>query len=107
MSRWARHFRQRFHLAHRLSVNARGDEEYSKPEEHPCRYQPSVRLLRAADGSQVVSEAVLFTTVAVSVEDRVWLPGVDPEDEDVGRKPLRAVPHYALSGKVDHYEVHL
>lgn len=107
MSRWASLFRQRFHLARRLSVDARGDEEYGEPKEYPCRYQPSTRLLRAADGSQVVSEAVLFTAVEVGVDDMVWPPAANPEDEDAGRKPLRAVPHYALSGKVDHYEVHL
>lgn len=107
MSRWASLFRQRFHLARRLSVDARGDEEYGEPEVHPCRYQPSTRLVRAADGSQVVSEAVLFTTVEVRTSDVVWPPGADPEDEDAGRKPLRAVPHYGLTGAVDHYEVTL
>lgn len=107
MSLMGHRFKHTFHLARRLSTNARGEHEYSEPEPHRCRYEGSVKRLVTADGSDATSEAVLFTHVEVKKDDTIYPPGADTDDLDDGRPPLRVVPCDGLNGKVDHYEVYL
>ncbi len=95
-----------------LSVNHRGDAVHGAPVVARCRYQPSTRLVRAEDGSQVVEQAILFTKAAVTEKDLVWPPGVAvPEDAEDPTGSLRPLAVHArrllFSTAVDHYEVHL
>lgn len=107
MSLMGHRHRQVFHLARWLSTNARGEHEYSEPEPHRCRYEGSTRRLVTADGTDAVSEAVLYTAVPVAEKDTVYPPGADPEDFSAGRQPLRVSAQVGLGGRVDHYEVYL
>ncbi|QDE90134.1 hypothetical protein BHS06_14850 [Myxococcus xanthus] len=99
--------RQTFWLERLVRTNARGEHEYAEPELHPCRYEGATKRLVTADGSDRVSEAVMWTRVEVKPEDRVYPPGTSPDDYNAGREPLRCSPRHALSGEVDHYEVYL
>ncbi|TQF14050.1 hypothetical protein FJV41_20850 [Myxococcus llanfairpwllgwyngyllgogerychwyrndrobwllllantysiliogogogochensis] len=100
-------FRQTLHLARHLSTNAGGESEYSEPEPHRCRCEGDTKRLVTADGSERVSEFLVFTSVAVRTEDRVYPPDADPDDDSAGREPLRVIARRGLSGAVDHYEVYL
>ncbi len=108
MSLWGSLFRERFTLRRYVSVDNRGRETHGEPEVHPCRYEPSGRLVRAADRTQQVAEANLFTTAKLTVNDLVWPPGADPDDVGASRKPRKVATHYnPLTGRIDHYEVTL
>lgn len=108
MSLWGSFFRERFTLRRYVSVDLRGVETHGTAEEHPCRYEPSGRLVRAADRTQQVAEANLFTTAEVTVKDLVWPPGANPEDVGASRKPRKVAAHRnPLTGRIDHYEVTL
>ncbi|MFY1829133.1 hypothetical protein ACN47A_24655 [Myxococcus fulvus] len=100
-------FRHTFHLARHVSSNAGGESEYEEPEAHPCRYQGATKRLVSSDGSERVTEAVLFTSVEVRAEDYVYPPGADVDDYGAGRLPLRVTPRFNLAGDLDHYEVYL
>lgn len=106
MSLFAGFFRQRFHVAAFLAEDARGDVEHDEPEEKPCRWEPNNRLVRNADGQQVVASGSIFTPHPVGARDLVWPPGANPEDEGEAREVLSSVPRtHPLTGAVDHYEV--
>jgi len=108
VSLWGSLFRDSFWLRRYVSVNARGTETHGEAEQHRCRYEPSHRLVLAADGRQQVAEASLFTSTEVTVKDLVWPPGADPEDIGASRKPRKVATHRnPLTGRIDHYEVTL
>lgn len=71
-----------------------------------CRYQPSNALVRKQDGDQAVASAILYTAESISTDDVVFAPGMDTNDADQGRYPLRVdVVYDLLSGEVDHFKV--
>lgn len=99
-------FRQTFHVARHQGTDFRGVETHAEPVPYPCRSEPTNKLVRDANGVQVVAEAVLQTEAEVKPEDLVWLPGEDPTDVGASRKPLAVAPRPALlTGVIDHYEV--
>ncbi|MBL0698940.1 hypothetical protein JJE73_35245 [Comamonas sp. JC664] len=100
-------FRHVFHLARLVRTTARGDHEYSEPEPHPCRYQGTTKRVVTTDGDERLAEALMYCSVEVRPDDRVFPPGVDPADEDAGKQPLHVVPQLDLGCNVDHYEVYL
>ncbi|QSQ17233.1 hypothetical protein [Myxococcus landrumensis] len=100
-------FRHTFHLAKHVSTNAGGESEYAAPEPHSCRYQGATKRIVASDGSERVTEAVLYTAVEVHPQDYVYPPGADLDDYGAGRCPLRVTPRNNLAGELDHYEVYL
>lgn len=89
-------FRQTFYVASWQSTDARGDETHGEPVAYACRYEPSTRLLRAANGTQVVSEAILHTAQDVQASDLVWPPGADQTEIGQSRKPIRIERHHDL-----------
>ncbi|RKH09739.1 hypothetical protein D7V97_15620 [Corallococcus sp. CA053C] len=105
MSLLGHRFRHRFGLAQLLSTDARGEEEYSEPTTHACRYEGSVRRITAADGTDAITEAILYTGVEVKPGDAIWLPGTTPGDLNTQRHPLLVTPRFAIGGAIDHYEV--
>ncbi|MCY1043334.1 hypothetical protein OV208_18600 [Corallococcus sp. bb12-1] len=107
MSLLGHRFRQRFGLARLLSTNARGEEEYSEPTVHACRYEGSTKRLVASDGTDATTEAVFFTHVKVGPGDALWLPGDTPGDLNTQRRPLRVTPCFNIRGGLDHYEVYV
>ncbi|MBJ6762805.1 hypothetical protein JGU66_18735 [Myxococcaceae bacterium JPH2] len=98
-------FNQRFHLARLLQSDARGMTEYADPVPYRCRYQGSTRRVVDTNGDMAVTEGVYYTPVEVRSGDLLWRPGDDPQDESMGRPPLRVTPRYNMSGNLDHYEV--
>ncbi|WNG57391.1 hypothetical protein F0U59_23460 [Archangium gephyra] len=99
-------FQQTFHVASYQGTDFRGVETHGAPVAHPCRSEPTNKLVRDGNGVQVVAEAVLQTEAEVKPEDLVWLPGKEPTDIGASRKPLTVAPRPALmTGVIDHYEV--
>ncbi|HEX5750020.1 MAG TPA: hypothetical protein VFZ09_27570 [Archangium sp.] len=115
MSLWAGDMRETFHIKRNLGPDStnpdprlRMVERYGPAEPHPCRWQPGARLVKAADGRQVVSEGTLFTTARFTSKDLLWLPGEDPEDVGASKRALRAWERKALeTGDFDHTEAAL
>ena len=101
-------FLQTFAVAAHTDTGARGDETHGAPATYACRYQPSTKLLRSADGAQAVSEAVIFTAHDVTTDDLVWPPGATPGEVATSRKPLRVDRFYDLeSGALSYVAVHI
>ncbi|RKG99205.1 hypothetical protein [Corallococcus carmarthensis] len=99
--------KQRFGLARLLGVNDRGQEDFSAPTVHACRYEGSTKRLVTSDGTDATSEAMLFTKVKVEPGDALWLPGDTPGDLNTRRRPLRITPCTDIRGGTDHYEVYV
>ncbi|PTL79093.1 hypothetical protein [Vitiosangium sp. GDMCC 1.1324] len=104
----AEDMRQTLYIAKSTGPDFRGTETYGPAGPAPCRCEPSGRMVRAADGRQVVAEFFILTTAKVTVDDIVWPPGEDHTKVGASRKPLKAAPIVDLeTGQVDHYEVSL
>ncbi len=98
----------RFHLARRLSVDARSGETYSEPEAYRCRQEAGLRTGRTRDGDERLDEARLDTVAAAAPKpgDRLWPPGADPEDESQAREVQSVEAKRApFSAQVSHYTV--
>jgi hypothetical protein len=107
-SHYAADFLQTFAIRRPSGTSARGDSTYGSPLSAPCRYQPSTRLVRDANGRTTTEEAIVFTELEVTVRDLVWPPGADASDYRLSKRPLRVDIRMDLeTGLVDHYEVHL
>ena len=81
-------------------ANARGDVQYSDPEEISCRFLYKRQETVGKDGNKVVSEAVLYTDTEMKELDQVEFDG---RTWTVSKATAIRI----LSGKIDHWEVKL
>ena len=62
--------------------------------------------VQASPGTEQVVRHVVVTEIEVRPDDRIWLPGLDPNNLELGKKPQSiAVFNDPETGNVDHYEV--
>lgn len=81
-------------------TNARGDVQYSDPEEISCSFLYKFQETVDKDGNKAVSKAVLFTKTKMKALDQVEFDG--------RMWTVSAVDAVrTLSGKIDHWEVTL
>ena len=85
------HFRlaQQAHVRTIQTKDVRGLVTWSPPIALPCFYEPSIRLIRTADGDQVASSGVLYFAYAGLTPDCLFfVPGADPGDLAAGSEAL-------------------
>ncbi len=60
----------------------------------------------APGGTELTFDTVIFTEAEITVDDRIWLPGLDPTNEDFSRqaKSVFAVPDPEKPSTISHYE---
>ena len=81
-------------------TNARGDIQYSDPEEIKCRFLYKQKETVGKDGTKTGSEAVLYTDTKMDPLDQVEFDGRTWTASAVAA--IRT-----LSGEIDHWEVTL
>ena len=107
MSLFLEDMRETLHLRRfvRMTDNGRR-EEHSPAEAWPCRWEPGARLVKSAEGKQVVCEGTLYTTARLGPRDFLWLPGSNPSDYTASRRALNSYERKDLeTGAFDHSEV--
>lgn len=60
-----------------------------------------------AVGREAQVQHVVITETAITMDQRVWLPGDDPGTVEFGKKPMAIDVFNDVLGNVDHYEVTL
>lgn len=93
-------YTQKAVLRRYVDTNARGDVQYSDPEEIDCRFLYKWQETVDKNGNKVVSKAGLFTDTEVKPLDRIEFDGRIWTVSDVAA--IRT-----LSDKIDHWEVTL
>lgn len=80
--------------------NSYGEPTYSVAADISCRFEGKHRLVRSAEGVQVVSEATLYCTEAVKANDLITIGGREYVVLSVADQPR-------LDGAINHREVYL
>jgi hypothetical protein len=81
-------------------------EDFGPAEPWPCRWEPGARLVKSAEGKQVVCEGTLYTTARLTPKDLLWLPDTNPADYTASRRALNSYERKDLeTGVFDHSEV--
>lgn len=64
-------------------------------------------VLEAREGEQAGTSTFVITESAITITDRIWLPGDDQTDATLARRPLAVLRLPNERGAVDHYETKL
>jgi hypothetical protein len=65
-----------------------GDKVFAPSETVACRYEQATAKVRDADGDERVSADQLATAEPIGLNDRVWLPGKDPDVARQAKTPI-------------------
>ena len=98
---------QTIYIASPASVDAFGQITYDPPVAIPARVENDSSVKDDADGEENASNMLIITEAAITIMDRVWLPGVDETDATVARRPLSVLALPDEKGAIDHYETRL
>lgn len=71
----------------------------------PARVVGRMRLIRDAQGAEVVSDYQFVTIEAISLDERIWLPGANTADLSQSRIPKAIIEQPDERGQVDFWEV--
>ena len=100
--------RQTVHVASPTGyASLSGQTEWGTAVARTARVESSRKLLRDAQGNEVMTDHRVILEAAVSMRDRFWLPGDDESDASLAREPIRVMVFPTETGAVDHYEVWL
>ena len=103
---------QTINVATLSSRDAFGDPTYGTPTEVKCRVTLkrrhdvlNARAVGGTHGDERVTTHRIYTEVAITIDDRIWLPGIDETDATLARAPLWVHIVADEKGNIDHYEV--
>jgi hypothetical protein len=71
-----------------VGIDAYGKALFASPRQVRARVEAASRLVRTARGEQVSSQARVYTSTAIALTDRVWLPSDDVADTNSSRAPI-------------------
>ena len=84
-------------LAASSGVSTSGDPTWSAQREIAARVVWGHDLVRQSDGTEIESSVKVATHDAVTMGDRIWLPGDDTSSTEEARKPI-SISHATLPG---------
>lgn len=70
------------------STDAYGKPIYGTPVARSVRVEESRRMVRNAQGEETVSSHRLWCLEAISITDRIWLPGTSTSSAEASRLPI-------------------
>lgn len=82
-------FRQTISVAELAGRDAYGKPILGPVTSGPARVQPTSKLIRDAKGMEFLASSVIYTTLAVTIRHRVWLPGADTSQVATSHRPAR------------------
>ena len=87
------------------SVDTYGQITYSAPTAVKARveYRPKIGS-KPGEGEEGESDTFVITESAISIVDRIWLPGDSQSDPTLARRPMSVLRLPDERGAVDHYE---
>jgi hypothetical protein len=101
-----RMFRQTIHVAPLLGVSETGDNLYATPVPVLCRSEAAATIVHSASGEELNSDILILTEHPIGLNDRIWLPGIDPTYNDrEARIPKTVNDVRDEDGTICHYEV--
>ena len=96
---------QKINVARVASYSASGTEVLSTPEEISA-YVEILRQIQGTNGGEEEKTThLIITEKEITIDDRVWLPGLDPSDPAKSRQPKIVGSFSDICGGLDHYEV--
>lgn len=88
------------------AVSLDGSASYSAASEVECRVEPRTGRVRSDDGNIKEYDTVIATSTAISLADRIWLPGADPLTDEP-KRPVKVKSATDKRGRYTLYEVYL
>ena len=106
---------QTIYIASPASVDAFGQITYDPPVATPARVENFGAVtsgsrggaIEVEDGEEKSTKMLIITETAITIMDRVWLPGVDQTNAALARRPLSVLALPDEKGAIDHYETRL
>tara|TARA_R110001599_G_scaffold243355_2_gene443148 strand:+ start:4397 stop:4726 length:330 start_codon:yes stop_codon:yes gene_type:complete len=98
-------FRQKMSYAVPTASGADGELRYDRPITMVARVEPVDSTRELNRGTQLGTTFRIYTVIEIRMDYRVWLPGDDPRDETLARRPKSVLELVDEFGKLDHYEV--
>mgnify|MGYP001437982469 CR=1 FL=1 len=79
--------RQTIYLSQVIGRDDFNQPVYGSPQPVACRISDLQKSIEDVAGNQVVAFAEIVVDVPVNLEDRIWLPGDNPEDPNAAKSP--------------------
>ena len=80
--------RQTAYVASVTGTDSYGKPIYGTPVARAVRVEESRRMVHNAQGEETVSSHRLWCLEAVSITDRIWLPGTSTSSAEASRLPI-------------------
>ena len=88
--------------------DAQGQPTWGSPASRSVRVERSDKVIPGPGGEELRTSHVIFTTAAIGLDDRIWMPGDSSATASLARRPMRVEPIPGeLSGDTDHWEVYV
>ncbi len=94
-------------VAPRTGQDSTGAPSYGAQASIPARIVPQQKLIRARDGSEVVSSHVVYAQIQIGILDAIWLPGDNVADPTVAKYPIQTASAYDDNGNPVYFRVTL
>lgn len=95
------------YVASPSTVDTYGQIAYGAPVAVKARVEYRPKVGSNTDGEERESDTFVITESAITITDRIWLPGDDQTDATLARRPLAVLRLPDERGAVDHYETKL
>lgn len=89
------------------SPDAFGKPTYGSPVAVAARIEQQRTLVRKSNGEEAVANHVIYTSTAIALTDRIWLPGANTSLADQSNLPATVVSTPDKSGARTLYKVML
>jgi len=98
---------QTIYVAAPSSTSNYGDQTYGSPTAVSARVEFEDREVTNASGEMLRTDTLLITEDAITLDSRIWLPGVDESDATLARRAAKVIKLVDEKGALDHYETYL
>jgi len=96
---------QTINVAQVASYSASGTEVLGSPAQVAAYVEISEQIIPTNNGSEEKTTHLVITENEITIDDRIWLPGLDPSNDADSRQPKLVGVFNTVDGAIDHYEV--
>ena len=101
----ASQFKQKMSYAAPTGVGVDGELSYARPRTMVARVEPIDRTRELGRGTRLDTTYRIYTEAEIQMDFRLWLPGDDPLDRTLARRPKFILELVDENGDLDHYEI--
>jgi hypothetical protein len=99
--------RETIYVSTQSSVDAAGDASYNAPASRLARVVNKHLTFERKDGTHEKTDVAVITEAEISLDTRVWLPGVDQTNASLARVPRFSEKAITEKGALDFYRTYL